>query len=227
MGYDPYSSKIVVLFYVLFVLCRFVYIYFFLCRSVLFYCHLVATQLQLTKYIIYIKLSFKGMVPYSKFSDNFQKINILFRCLESSNTEPVVTNCYSVSLRKCPALGSFRFNSLISLDHEEFCCVSLLRIIVVCLVPSFILILATQSGMHQVKGMVLKSKVLHEVWCTRWRSWLRHCATSRKVTGPIPDGVIGIFHWHNPSGRTMALGLTQPLTEMHTKNFLEGKAAGA
>ena len=29
---------------------------------------------------------------------------------------------------------------------------------------------------------------------TRWRSWLRHCATSRKVAGPIPDYVIGIFH---------------------------------
>ena len=29
---------------------------------------------------------------------------------------------------------------------------------------------------------------------TRWRSWLRHCATSRKVAGSIPGGVIGIFH---------------------------------
>jgi len=29
---------------------------------------------------------------------------------------------------------------------------------------------------------------------TRWRSWLRHCATSRKVAGSIPDGVIGFFH---------------------------------
>jgi hypothetical protein len=29
----------------------------------------------------------------------------------------------------------------------------------------------------------------------------------------IPYGVIWIFHWHNPPGRTMALGLTQPLTE--------------
>ena len=28
----------------------------------------------------------------------------------------------------------------------------------------------------------------------RWRSWLRHCATSQKVAGSIPDGVIGIFH---------------------------------
>jgi len=42
---------------------------------------------------------------------------------------------------------------------------------------------------------------------TRWRSWLRHCATSGKVAGSIPSGVIGIFHWHNPSCRTVTLGL--------------------
>jgi len=37
-----------------------------------------------------------------------------------------------------------------------------------------------------------------------------------------------IFHSHNPSGRTMALGLTQPLTEMSTSNISLGvKAAGA
>jgi hypothetical protein len=51
-----------------------------------------------------------------------------------------------------------------------------------------------------------------------WCSWLRHCATSWKVTGSIPDGVIGIFHWHHPSGRTVALGSTQPLTEMSTRD---------
>ena len=28
---------------------------------------------------------------------------------------------------------------------------------------------------------------------TQWCSWLRHCATSWKVAGSIPDGVIGIF----------------------------------
>jgi len=38
------------------------------------------------------------------------------------------------------------------------------------------------------------------------------CVTSRKVADLIPDGVTGIFYWHNPSGRTMALGLNQPLT---------------
>ena len=31
-------------------------------------------------------------------------------------------------------------------------------------------------------------------WGTRWRRWLRHCSTSRKVAGSIPDGVRGIFH---------------------------------
>ena len=48
-----------------------------------------------------------------------------------------------------------------------------------------------------------------------WR-W-GHCSTSRKVVGSIPGDVIGTFHWHNPSGRTAALGTTQPLIEMSTR----------
>jgi hypothetical protein len=35
---------------------------------------------------------------------------------------------------------------------------------------------------------------LHLSWVMQWCSWLRHCATSQKVTGSIPDGVIGILH---------------------------------
>jgi hypothetical protein len=35
-----------------------------------------------------------------------------------------------------------------------------------------------------------------------------HYATNRQVAGSIADGVIGIFQWHNPSGRTIALGST-------------------
>jgi len=58
--------------------------------------------------------------------------------------------------------------------------------------------------------------------------WLRRCATNRKVAGSIPNCVIGIFHWHNPSDLTMALGSTQPLTEMCTRSISWGqKAAGA
>jgi len=52
--------------------------------------------------------------------------------------------------------------------------------------------------------------------------------TSRKVAGSIPYGVIGILHSHNPSDCTMAMGLTQPLTEMSTRNTFCGvKTAGA
>jgi hypothetical protein len=29
---------------------------------------------------------------------------------------------------------------------------------------------------------------------TQWRSWLRHCTTSRKVACSIPDGISGTFH---------------------------------
>ena len=57
--------------------------------------------------------------------------------------------------------------------------------------------------------------------------WLRCWATNRKVAGSIPDGVIGIFHWHNPPDRTMALGSTQPLTNEYQEDFLRVNAAGA
>jgi hypothetical protein len=53
--------------------------------------------------------------------------------------------------------------------------------------------------------------------------WEWHYATSRKVAGSIPDEVIGFFSSPNHSSRTMALGSTQPLTEMSTRNFLGGK----
>ena len=56
---------------------------------------------------------------------------------------------------------------------------------------------------------------------------MEHCATSWKVAELIPDGVIGIFHWHSPSSRTMALELTQPLTEMSTRNISWGVKAAS
>ena len=56
-------------------------------------------------------------------------------------------------------------------------------------------------------------------WGTAVAQWLRCCATNRKVAGSIPDGVIGIFHEHIPSDRTMALGSTHPLTETSTRSI--------
>jgi len=82
-------------------------------------------------------------------------------------------------------------------------------------------ILTYQLGSHLLN--------LAETYCYRNISYVnRHSATSRKVAGSIPDGVIRIFHWHNPSGRTMALELAQPLKEMSTRNISWGiKAVGA
>jgi hypothetical protein len=39
----------------------------------------------------------------------------------------------------------------------------------------------------------------------------------------IPDEVIGFFNWPNFSSRTMALGPTQPLKEMSSRNLRGGK----
>ena len=74
--------------------------------------------------------------------------------------------------------------------------------------------------------LVFLINVLPPYRSTQWHSSLRHCATSRKVTGLIPDGVIGIFHSHNSSGRTMTLGLTQTLTNDYQEYFLGGGPQG-
>jgi hypothetical protein len=43
------------------------------------------------------------------------------------------------------------------------------------------------------------------------------------VAGSIPYEDIAFFSWPNPSSCTMALGSTQPLTKMCTRNLPEGK----
>jgi hypothetical protein len=45
-----------------------------------------------------------------------------------------------------------------------------------------------------------------------WRSWVR-----------LPMSLDFFFNWPNPSSRTMALGSTQPLREMSTRNLPGGK----
>jgi hypothetical protein len=47
--------------------------------------------------------------------------------------------------------------------------------------------------------------------------WLRYCATNQKVAGSILVGVMEFFIDINPSDCTMALGSTQPLTEMSNR----------
>jgi hypothetical protein len=44
-----------------------------------------------------------------------------------------------------------------------------------------------------------------------------------KVAVSIPDEIIGFFNLFNPSSRSTSLRLTQPLTEISTRNLLGGK----
>ena len=76
------------------------------------------------------------------------------------------------------------------------------------------------SKLAETQGILKSNNITYRMGRgTRWRSWLRHCTTSQNVAGSIQDGVIGIFHWHNPSGRTVTLASTQPLTEMSTRSI--------
>jgi hypothetical protein len=61
---------------------------------------------------------------------------------------------------------------------------------------------------------------------TQWRSWLRYCATFRKVAGSIPDGIIGIFH--GPSfWLHYGLGVDSASNRNEYKEYFLGvKAAG-
>jgi len=53
--------------------------------------------------------------------------------------------------------------------------------------------------------------------------WLRRCTTSQTIRESIPGGVTGFFSDIFPSDCTMALGSTQPLVKMSTKNIPGGK----
>jgi hypothetical protein len=55
----------------------------------------------------------------------------------------------------------------------------------------------------------------------QWSSCLRHCASSRKVAGEIPDGVTKMFYWHNLSSR---IGVYQTSNRNdYQEYFLKGK----
>jgi hypothetical protein len=71
------------------------------------------------------------------------------------------------------------------------------------------------SGMRRYVDLmrtdVSEERIAYYVLCYKWEG-----------RGSIPDEVFGFFNWFNPSSRTIALGSTQPLTEMSTSNFPGG-----
>jgi hypothetical protein len=58
---------------------------------------------------------------------------------------------------------------------------------------------------------------------TRYSSWLRHHATSRKDAGSIPDEATGLLIDLILSAALWSWRSTQPLTEMSTRNLPGGK----
>ena len=61
-------------------------------------------------------------------------------------------------------------------------------------------------------GMTYKVVIVMTLIFYSVRSWKRYYATSRKVEGSIPNGVIGILRSLNLSGHTVTLGSNEPLT---------------
>jgi hypothetical protein len=54
-----------------------------------------------------------------------------------------------------------------------------------------------------------------------------HCATSRQIAGSIPNEVTGFFTSPNPSSHIIALGSTQSLRDINTRNLAGGKGRPA
>ena len=66
--------------------------------------------------------------------------------------------------------------------------------------------------------LLVKVTLLHHGGAVGWGIVLQTGGSQVRLTMVSLD----FFHWHNPSGRTMALGLTQPLIEMSTRNVSWG-----
>jgi hypothetical protein len=65
-------------------------------------------------------------------------------------------------------------------------------------------------------------------YCSHRNAWIfTITATSRKIAGSISDEVTAFFSSPYLSSRTTALGSTQSLTEMSTRNLPEGKGQPA
>jgi hypothetical protein len=77
----------------------------------------------------------------------------------------------------------------------------------------------TRYGWNMLHAVVQCDNSKHDCPPSFKYKYPYHYTTSRKVSGSIPDEVTEFFNWPNPSSRIMALGLSQPLIEMSTRNL--------
>ena len=79
----------------------------------------------------------------------------------------------------------------------------------------------------QIYEKTITSSVIYACLSIRSDSWLRHCATSRKVAGSIPDGVTGIFSLTSSFRPHYVPGVDSASNRNeYQKYFLQVKAAG-
>jgi hypothetical protein len=90
-----------------------------------------------------------------------------------------------------------------------------------CCVPTNYVISWTRSQ-NDIAYTKKSRTIAFYIYVTAVAQWLRYCATNHKVAGLIPDDVTEFFIDINPSDRTMALGSTQPRTEMSTGSISWG-----
>jgi hypothetical protein len=76
-----------------------------------------------------------------------------------------------------------------------------------------------------VNDILVLGHVIRRDWGPGAAQWLRRCATGRMVPGSILGGVTGFFSDISPSDLSTALGSTQPLVKMSTRNIPEGKGS--
>jgi hypothetical protein len=83
-------------------------------------------------------------------------------------------------------------------EYNVAAILSLLFMVPISLAPALALMhfyISTFRSMCTVPNMtVFCSSYYYYYWDTIWRSWVRHCVTSRKVTGSIHDRIVGILH---------------------------------
>jgi len=170
------------------------------------------------KYFVYLKRLSNTVIYWtqaSKFSTNLIWFILLFVCV----LVPIHTNKY--------LLITIIINHLTQHLFTEIC--NQLYVVPLLGHPEALYYNYIKSEHTTVNVIILsffsQQIYLHitvQYWGTWWRSWLRHCATSWKVAGSITDGVNGIFHWHNPSGHTMAPGVDSASNRNENQEYFLG-----
>jgi hypothetical protein len=73
-----------------------------------------------------------------------------------------------------------------------------------------------------------KNVRLHSIWGESGGAVVEALCYKPEGRGFETDGVTAFFHWHNLSGRKMALGSTQPINRNEYQEYILGvKVAGA